>query len=481
MGRHVLLSLLLLLFLVFDPSDASFAGEHRNLANSDAEDGNKTAKPDPPLPNKENSDPNPVGGGTKKNEKESPSTNANKAPETGAKDSNGSDNSSKTSSAAPAPLPKVKGSNDPQKENNNTASLADNNDVKVNEEGGAKGNEKGDGNGNIKEGGKDNGNEGGNGKGEEGSKGNGEQSDKGNVGQGDKGNGKDGGKSNEEQGHAGDGGKSNVEQGDGGKGKDVGKDNGEKSDKGNGKDGDKVKENDGGDKGNQEENKGNESKTYSQSTTTESCRDLGKCTDKGGMVGCISKLDPRYVVVLLHNGGSDTIKVKLNEGNVEGIEVGIQKTVKVNITLATNGRTQLTFNAGKGDCVLLLHMGIPKPKGDFPIHFPSRDKILTPVNGAYFLIVAVVVLGGTWGCCKFGKKRRGEVPYQELEMAMPETVAAAANDIESAEGWDQVWDDDWDDDVAVKSPGTRHVGSISANGLTARSSNKDGWEDNWDD
>ncbi|MED6110002.1 hypothetical protein PIB30_117377 [Stylosanthes scabra] len=478
MGRHVLLSLLLLLFLVFDPSGASFAGEHRKLANSNA-DGNKTAKPDPPLPNKENSDPNPVGAGTKKNEEGSPSTNGNKAPETSAKGFNGSDNSGKTSSLAPVPLPKVKGSNDPQKETNKTASVAGNNDAKGNEEGGAKGNEKADGNGNVKGGG--------NGKGEEGSKGNGEQSDKGNAEQGDKVNGKDGAAGNGEQGDGGKGkdvGKDSGEQGDGGKGKDAGKDSGDQVDKATGKDGDKVNENEGGGKGNQEEKKGNEGggnegKTYSQSTTAETCGDLAKCTDNGGMVGCISKIDPTYVVVLLHNGGSDAIKVKLNEGNVEGIAVGIEKTEKVNITLATSGRAQLTFNAGKGDCA--LQMGFPKPIGNSLFRLPSYDKILTPVNGAYFLIVAVVVLGGTWGCCKLRKKRRGEVPYQELEMAAPETAAVATNDIESAEGWDQVWDDDWDDDVAVKSPGARHVGSISANGLTSRSSNKDGWEDNWDD
>lgn len=113
------------------------------------------------------------------------------------------------------------------------------------------------------------------------------------------------------------------------------------------------------------------------------------------------------------------------------------------------------------------------------MHFPSYDKILTPINGAYFLIFTVLVFGGICACCMFRKKHRDEIPYQELEMALPES--ASATNIESAEGWDQVWDDDWDDNVAVKSPSVRHAGSISANGLTARSLNKDGWEDNWDD
>ncbi|KAJ1384219.1 hypothetical protein SESBI_42722 [Sesbania bispinosa] len=150
---------------------------------------------------------------------------------------------------------------------------------------------------------------------------------------------------------------------------------------------------------------------------------------------------------------------------------------QINITRPSSESTQLTLNAGKGDCV--LHMVTHVPKGSFFLRLPSYDKILTPVNGAYFLIFNVLVFGGIWACCVFRKKRHDEVPYQELEMALPESVSAT--NVESAEGWDQGWDDDWDDDVAVKSPAVRHAGSISANGLTARSSNKDGWENNWDD
>lgn len=138
---------------------------------------------------------------------------------------------------------------------------------------------------------------------------------------------------------------------------------------------------------------------------------------------------------------------------------------------------QLTLNAGKGDCV--LHTVTQKPEERFFLRLPSFDKILTPVNGAYFLILTVLVFGVTWACCMFRKKRNDEVPYQELEMALPES--ALATNVESAEGWDQVWDDDWDDNVSSKSPTVRHAGSISANGLTSRSLNKDGWEDNWDD
>lgn len=126
----------------------------------------------------------------------------------------------------------------------------------------------------------------------------------------------------------------------------------------------------------------------------------------------------------------------------------------------------------------MLPIVTPVPERGTFLRYPSYEKILTPVNGAYFLIIAVLVFGGTLACCKLRKKRHDGVPYQELEMALPES---AATNVEMTEGWDQDWDDDWDDNVAVKSPGISRAGSISANGLTARSSNRDGWDNVWED
>ncbi|XP_027351633.1 uncharacterized protein LOC113862701 [Abrus precatorius] len=220
--------------------------------------------------------------------------------------------------------------------------------------------------------------------------------------------------------------------------------------------------------------------SFSHTTTTETCKELNICADEGDMVACISKIDSKYLVVLLQNRGEGIIKVKLRtdfENNLGVVDVEKSKTEKVNIKRIRSETTQLTLNAGKGDCV--LHMVTHKSERNFFLRLPSYEKILTPVNGAYFLILTVLVFGGTWACCMFRKKRHDEVPYQELEMALPES--ASATNVESAEGWDQGWDDDWDDNVAVKSPSVHHAGSISANGLTSRSSNKDGWENSWDD
>jgi hypothetical protein len=147
---------------------------------------------------------------------------------------------------------------------------------------------------------------------------------------------------------------------------------------------------------------------------------------------------------------------------------------QIDISLSNDKSSKIILNAGKGECV--LHWD---PHVNFYVRLPSYDKLVTPVNGAYFLILSLFVFGGTWACCKFRKKRHHDgVPYQELEMGLPESVTAT--NVETAEGWDQGWDEDWDEDNAVKSPG-RLVGSISANGLTSRSSNREGWESDWND
>ncbi|RHN46689.1 hypothetical protein MtrunA17_Chr7g0244921 [Medicago truncatula] len=206
-------------------------------------------------------------------------------------------------------------------------------------------------------------------------------------------------------------------------------------------------------KGQVEEKGKNEGIKLAHSTTNDTCEGLHTCRDDGDMVACISKMDSKNFVVLLQNRGGGTIKVKLRsdlESNLGDIVVDKNKTEKVTIKQIKSESTELTLDAGKGDCV--LHV-----------------TVVTPVPEAI-----------TWACCCiFKKKPRDEIPYQELEMALPESASATV--VESAEGWDQGWDDDWDDNVAVKSPVVRHAGSISANGLTSRSSNKDGWEDNWDD
>ncbi|XVF65945.1 hypothetical protein PTKIN_Ptkin09bG0291800 [Pterospermum kingtungense] len=238
-------------------------------------------------------------------------------------------------------------------------------------------------------------------------------------------------------------------------------------------------------KNKEEEKKTNGDENESNSGILDTCDGVANnCTDGGSLTACIKSFGtgPGELFILVHNSGEKTLKVNpagpIGESFPKGITIPKHGTKKINISSTVSKNSELVLNAGSEDCVLRLNPLLSE--GNFFLNLPSYDQLVTPINGAYFLIVTVVIFGGSWACCMFRKRRRHDgIPYQELEMGLPGSMAAT--EVETAEGWDQVWDDDWDENNAVKSPGGRHVANISANGLTARSSNRDGWENDWDD
>ncbi|KAK8485405.1 hypothetical protein V6N13_047120 [Hibiscus sabdariffa] len=208
---------------------------------------------------------------------------------------------------------------------------------------------------------------------------------------------------------------------------------------------------------------------------------VSRCEDQSSLIACIKDFGTgsNKIVVLVHNRGGEKINVNLagpyGASFPKILGVPGHGTQKINVSLTFSEPGAMVLTAGNGDCILPLDPYVSKIY--FFSKLPSYTKLLTPVNGAYFLIVAVVISAGSWACCVFSKSRRHDdgMPYQELEMGMPESMAAT--NVETAEGWDQVWDDDWDEDKAVRSP----VGGNVANGLTTGSSNRDGWESDWSD
>ncbi|XP_052175401.1 uncharacterized protein LOC127790147 [Diospyros lotus] len=207
------------------------------------------------------------------------------------------------------------------------------------------------------------------------------------------------------------------------------------------------------------------------------------CTIQNTMTACIQGLESgSKSVLLVQNEGESTLKVTItnpvslrNVMNDDGISP--KKTKTINITPSIGQITKMVLSTGNNTCVLV--MGYPSSEGNIFQRLPLYYKQVTPIYGAYLSFLIALIVGGIWVCCKFSKRRQQDaVPYQELEMGMPESSSAV--NLEAADGWDDGWDDDWDDDKAVKSPGGR-MASISVNGLTARSSNRDGWEKDWDD
>ncbi|XP_038990650.1 uncharacterized protein LOC120113630 [Hibiscus syriacus] len=207
-----------------------------------------------------------------------------------------------------------------------------------------------------------------------------------------------------------------------------------------------------------------------------------RCEDQSSLTACIKGFGTgsKELTVLVHNSGEEILNVNL-DGPYGGsfpkrLRIPKHGSQKINIPTTVDEPSSIVLTAGNGNCILPLDPNVSNTL--FFSKLPSYDKLLTPVNGAYFLIVAVAILGGSWGCCIYRKRRQHDhgIPYQELEMGMPESMAATV--VETTEGWDQVWDDDWDEDNAVRSPLGRNVTtSISANCRIARSSSRDDWDD----
>ncbi|KAK1351514.1 Dentin sialophosphoprotein-like protein [Heracleum sosnowskyi] len=232
----------------------------------------------------------------------------------------------------------------------------------------------------------------------------------------------------------------------------------------------------------QPEGQGKRGGTDSQLGSDVSCAGSTKnCSILNTMVACVLPSEPgsKELSILVQSLSKRTLKVNFVGNALRPFEISSHQTIKMKISLAEVKANTIVLHAENGECA--IHMAPPPGKNYFEeLSFYSKQ--VTPIYGAYFSFLVVLVCGGVWACCKLRKRRwQGGVPYQELEMGLPESAAAASVNVNSTEGWDQGWDSDWDDDKAVMSPGGNHVGSISANGLTSRSAKKDGWDVDWED
>ncbi|XP_024013797.1 uncharacterized protein LOC18020907 isoform X2 [Eutrema salsugineum] len=240
------------------------------------------------------------------------------------------------------------------------------------------------------------------------------------------------------------------------------------------------------DTGNPPPAKVNEAKGSSEPASAETCEGKSKiCTTGNSLVACTLSIekDSSKWLILVQNDGEETLKAKivLPVNPLRELTLAKHQSQRVNISI-NKDTNKIILDAGKGECV--LHMD-PSEESSLSIHLPSYEKLVTPINGAYFMIVSVVIFGGAWAFCLCRKNRRAGsgVPYRELELSGGSGLESESvvHDVETAD-WDEGWDDDWDENNAVKSPGgAANSVSISANGLTARAPSRDGWDHDWDD
>ncbi|KAJ8647778.1 hypothetical protein MRB53_000801 [Persea americana] len=216
------------------------------------------------------------------------------------------------------------------------------------------------------------------------------------------------------------------------------------------------------------------------------CKSSSARCSKGELVACLQ--DPasgsHELFLLVKNEGVDPLNVNIkapaSKINNKRLDLAKHEQKEISIPVNAGDNLKIVLDAGNVECV--LQFGKPVSQLDILHRLPSYATRMTPIYGAYLLFLALLIVGGAWACCKFSKRGRrvdGGVPYQELEMGLPQSTSAAV--VDTGDGWDEGWDDDWEEKPTARTPEIRHVGNVSANGLTSRAPNREGWDDDWDD
>lgn len=196
------------------------------------------------------------------------------------------------------------------------------------------------------------------------------------------------------------------------------------------------------------------------------------CHDGELLIACLQYVSKKLLLLVQNRGENDmtvTIKRPPRTNVIERHVAKGSRTTKIPITEGSD----IVLGAGEWNCTLHSSRQI--------FDYAAQ---LTPIHGAYFLFVTMVIAGGAWACCKFRRGRRAAdagIPYQQLEMGAQPQSSSAVVDSNAADGWNEGWDGDWDEEAVPQPSEKHHSGSVSANGLTPRNPRKDGWEMDWDD
>ncbi|KAG9455199.1 hypothetical protein H6P81_008103 [Aristolochia fimbriata] len=211
-----------------------------------------------------------------------------------------------------------------------------------------------------------------------------------------------------------------------------------------------------------------------------------RCTLESRLMACLRPGNgPSKLYLVVKNEGDDDLSVNIKIPSFVMIDQKVLQLPKhqlrqVNISLTTEDSVKIVLDAGHGVCS--LHSSPPESTWDFIQNIPSYATRMTPIYGAYILFSTVMIVGGIWACWKFMRRSSrvdGGIPYQELEMGLPQSSSAI--EVDTADGWDQGWDDEWEAKPRSGTSEIRPVSGVSANGLTARTANREGWDDDWDD
>ncbi|KAJ9539809.1 hypothetical protein OSB04_026315 [Centaurea solstitialis] len=209
-----------------------------------------------------------------------------------------------------------------------------------------------------------------------------------------------------------------------------------------------------------------------------SCSRASRSCQMKSIAACLtySQIGPHEERCLLVQNNHEAplhVKIMILPANntIKEIDLPSHGMGKIKISLDVESSSTIALHTGDGDCIIHAAARGPAPEKHFQ-KYPSYNTYITPQNGAY-LVVLLVIVGGTLTCFKSKIRARhlAGVPYHELEMGNSLDLSSPDLEDSEAENWDQDWDDEWGDEKPVK----------QANGLTPKLPNSDGKRKEWDD
>ncbi|XP_076884003.1 uncharacterized protein LOC143532991 [Bidens hawaiensis] len=185
--------------------------------------------------------------------------------------------------------------------------------------------------------------------------------------------------------------------------------------------------------------------------------------------------------LFVQNNGETLQRVKVvilpANRTIKEINITSYQMKKVNISSDVDLSSAIALTTSDGDCLINAALA-PAPENHYQ-KYTSYGTYMTPTNGAYLLIL-VLVIGGVLTYFIFRTRDRhvGVVPYHELEMGNSTVENMEGNETEN---WDQGWDDQWDDEKVVKSGGDNHVLVKQVNDIVTKLPKSNGRKKEWDD
>ncbi|KAI3748918.1 hypothetical protein L6452_12343 [Arctium lappa] len=188
--------------------------------------------------------------------------------------------------------------------------------------------------------------------------------------------------------------------------------------------------------------------------------------------------------LLVQNNHKSPLHVKIMilpaNNTIKEIDLPSHQMEKIKISVELS--SAIALNTRDGDCVIHAAARAPAPENHFQKYPSYMTTYITPQNGAY-LVILLVIVGGTLTCFKSRIRARhlDGVPYHELEMGNSPALSSLDLEDSEVENWDQDWDDEWGDEKPVKSGGENPVMVKQTNGLTTKLPHSDGRRKEWDD